>query len=372
MKKIKLFLAVAGFCLSACQPEGFQVKGKIENAEGEKVCLLISRDDRQDTLAETRVKDGTFLLQGQVPETTVANLLLNGHLPALIFLENQATFEIEYLPQQMPLVKGSGETQQLYNDFIDLEINYGRKELEELSYGLIEASRNEDEKKLEEIRKQMNKIRQQAAEASEAYRWKYANTFFGLYELSVNALHMDAVSAQKWFDQLDENLKSTTLGKQAGEKIKTLGFLAVGAQVPDFTAQNPEGNPISLYGLKAKVKLIDFWSSTCGQCKLENKLLIPFYQEYHPQGFEIISISLDTKHEHWVKAIQRDSLIWPQASDLKGTSSHSLGALYGVPMLPYTILVDEDNRVIARDIHFTQIKEKVPELLKQAAEERKK
>lgn len=367
MKTIKLFLAVAGFCLSACHPEGFQVKGKVENAEGEKICLLISRDGQQDTLVQTRIKDGTFLLKGRVPEMTVASLLLNGRLPAIVFLENQAIFEVEYPPHQMPLVKGSGETQQLYNGFIDLEINYGRKEREQLSYGLIEASRNKDEKKLEEIRNQLNKIRQQAAEISKAYRWKYANTFFGLYELSVNVLQMDAVSAQKWFDQCDENLKSTALGKKVGEKIRTLEFLTVGARVPDFTAQTPEGNPISLYGLKAKVKLIDFWSSTCGQCKTENKLLLPFYQQYHPQGFEIISISLDTKHEHWVKAIQRDSLIWPQASDLKGTSPHSLGALYGVPMLPYTILVDVDNRVIARDIHFAQIKEKVPELLKQQA-----
>ena len=65
-----------------------------------------------------------------------------------------------------------------------------------------------------------------------------------------------------------------------------------------------------------------------------------------------------------LQVTRKTGFSWPQVSDLKGTEPSSVAALYAVPALPYTVLVDADNRVIARDIHYDRLKDTLPELLK--------
>lgn len=362
MKNSLIFIIWLGICLSACMEDGYTLRGEAEGMEGKSVYLVVSNDEGADTLVRTVVKDGKFVIRGKVDEILPATVAVEGMWFAFVFLENGSSFDVRFLPGQMPEVRSDGATQQLYEGFVEISMNAGKEE--NISEKMLEAMRSNDDKKIAEVQAEMQQIQLQAEENRKAYCREHGNTYFGLYQLWVQALNMDAVTAKKLFDLCSDELKATSLGKRVEEKIRTLETLAVGAKVPDCTAHTPEGDTISLYGLKAKVKLIDFWSSTCGRCRVENKLLIPFYKEYHAEGFEILSISLDKKHDAWVKAIERDGLPWPQASDLKGTSSASLAAFYGVPSLPYTILVDADNRVIARDIHYEQLKDCVPGLLK--------
>lgn len=363
MRKIFLVLAICVGGLASCKPDGYTVKGRLEEMEGKKI-YLVAQNEGFDTLAQTEVKNGEFIIQGKVDEILPATLYVEGMLFTAVFLENHVVSEIELLPNHTLAVKAASETQRLYNDYVDIDIKKGIEQMDNLATAIVEASRRRDTVKVAEIRQRMDSLHIDLEREKEAYRWNNCNTYFGLYALSSQVFFMDAVTAKKWFALCSDELKATKLGKSVQKKVETLCYLAVGAKVPDCTALTPEGDSLSLYGLKAKVKLIDFWSSTCGRCRVENKLLIPFYKEYHARGFEILSISLDTKHDAWVRAIERDGLPWPQVSDLKGSSSTSLAAFYGVPSLPYTILVDEDNRVIARDIHYEQLKNCIPELLK--------
>lgn len=363
MRRIFLAFTISVISLAGCKPDGYTVKGRWEGMEGKKVCL-IAQNESLDTLHQTEVRNGEFIMQGKVDEILPATLYVEGMLFTLVFLENHVVSEVEILPDHTLAVKAASETQRLYNDYVNIDMKKGIEQMDKLATAVVEASRKRDTAKVAEIRQRMDSLHIGLEQEKEAYRWNNCNTFFGLYALSSHVLFMDAVNAKKWFALCSDELKATRLGKSVQKKVETLCYLTVGAKVPDCTAQTPDGDTISLYGLKAKVKLIDFWSSTCGRCRVENKLLKPFYKEYHAEGFEILSISLDKKHDAWVKAIERDGLPWPQASDLKGTSSASLAAFYGVPSLPYTILVDAENRVIARDIHYEQLKDCVPGLLK--------
>lgn len=56
-------------------------------------------------------------------------------------------------------------------------------------------------------------------------------------------------------------------------------------------------------------------------------------------NFEIISISLDKKRDNWVKAVQKDNMIWTTACDLQGYNG-SVVAIYNIKYVPRNYLID--------------------------------
>ena len=139
--------------------------------------------------------------------------------------------------------------------------------------------------------------------------------------------------------------------------------LSVGRVAPDFTVQTPEGKSFTMYSVKAKLKIIDFWASWCGPCRGENPHVVEIYKEYHPKGLEIFGVSLDNNKEAWVKAIADDGLVWKHGSDLKGWQS-APAQLYSVTGIPHTVLLDENNKIIAKNLRGDELKQKIAELLK--------
>lgn len=137
---------------------------------------------------------------------------------------------------------------------------------------------------------------------------------------------------------------------------------SVGDKVPDIVMNNPEGETLKLSDLIGKVVLIDFWASWCGPCRRENPNVVHAYETYHSKGFEVFSVSLDSNKDKWVKAIEKDGLVWPyHVSDLKGWKNEASRA-YGISSIPHTILIGRDGVVIRTNLRGVALENELEKL----------
>jgi peroxiredoxin len=137
---------------------------------------------------------------------------------------------------------------------------------------------------------------------------------------------------------------------------------AIGQKAGEISLPNPDGKTIALSEFKGKYVLIDFWASWCGPCRKEMPSVVAAYAKYKNKGFEIYGVSLDQSKEKWVEAIAKDGITWPQVSDLKFWDSEP-AKQYGVQSIPYTVLIDKEGNIIAKNLRGEELDKKLAEVL---------
>jgi peroxiredoxin len=144
-------------------------------------------------------------------------------------------------------------------------------------------------------------------------------------------------------------------------KMSSIGALDIGGLAPEIELLSPTGEMVKLSSLRGKVVLIDFWASWCRPCRAENPNVVRVYNQYHDKGFEVYSVSLDNSADRWKQAITQDGLTWTHVSDLKGWKS-SAAALYKVSGIPKTFLLDQNGRILAKDLRGPALESKLSEI----------
>ncbi|MFK7757592.1 MAG: thioredoxin-like domain-containing protein [Flavobacteriales bacterium] len=136
----------------------------------------------------------------------------------------------------------------------------------------------------------------------------------------------------------------------------------IGKVAPNIVLDDPNGNEITLYELRGKTVLVDFWASWCGPCRRENPNVVNAYKKYHDAGFEVLSVSLDNNKDKWVKAIEEDGLIWStHVSDLlKWDTPYK--EKYGFSGIPHAVLVDTGGTIIDSKIRGAKLEERLEEI----------
>jgi len=144
----------------------------------------------------------------------------------------------------------------------------------------------------------------------------------------------------------------------------------VGDEAPDFSGEGISAGTVKLSDYRGKVVLLDFWASWCGPCIVELPNVIEVYEKYHPQGLEIIGISLDSSRDALEEFLEsHPKMTWSQAFDGQGWQS-AVGQLYGVDAIPFTLLLDGTGKIRYRDLRGPALSQAVEAMLKESAARR--
>lgn len=349
------------------QKPDYVVSGTVEGApDGTKVYIAEMQGFFNFVPSDsTLVKDGKYEMKGQQKQPAMRFVMAvvdkGDPLMAQFILENtHITINLTKDPKTTVVI--GGRDNELWAEFNKKEEDYNSKV--EPTWKIANDStktqveRDSAQKKLDEFNKLQN---------AEHTQFLVDNIPSGVSSILLGYYYtqLDEPTLTKILALMKEKCPNDEVYREIVKEREITKKTGVGAQYTDIALNTPEGKLIKVSDFvgKNKVTMIDFWASWCGPCRQEMPNVIKAYNEYKEKGFAVVGVSLDSDKEAWKDAIQKLGIPWPQMSDLKGWQSAG-AALYNVRSIPATVLIDQDGKIIAKDLRGEELEAKLKEILK--------
>ncbi len=372
MKRISglllLTLSLVSFAILA--PGDYTISGTAAGIQnGNKVTIQLQDPVKGIVLIDSaKVVDGKFSFKGNTPEPGIHFLEVQGIQDKVAFVleEGKINFTIYKDSVGKSKIGGTKSNDDLYGfNRSAMKIQQKMQVFKEANVQkFTEAQTKSDTVTINQLIKELNLMNNELINLSAGFPEKNPKSYLSVLFIDnmFNAPDADIKKITKNYNNLDQSLKNTKLGKALKSRIDTFVSIAIGNDAPDFSAPNPEGKTVSLKQSLGKVTIIDFWASWCGPCRKENPNVVALYNEFHDKGLNIIGVSLDRDAAKWKEAIAKDGLMWTHISNLKFWQD-PIAVMYGIKSIPATLILDEKGTIIARDLRGAELRNKVASIL---------
>nr|WP_317630803.1 TlpA disulfide reductase family protein [uncultured Flavobacterium sp.] len=351
------------------------INGNVEgDVEGKYIYLKsnIPNTLQLVTKDSTLVKNGVFSFVIDPSELAIHYLQFGKNERVLPFISEKGTLTIKYNSLDSKLNSLSGTfNNDKYQEYASqannllAKINAFEKQN---AQKLIKAQKENNTTLLNAINLENQKLKQQYQNYNKEFVEANKTAYVSLILLEQLTKKGDYTfdEAKAIFNQFSADIVNSPFGKQLDafyNPENTVADTSIGAKFPDYVGNDMQGNPTSIYTKLGKVTLIDFWASWCPPCRIENPNLVKLYADYKDKGLEIIGISLDKSKNNWEKAVVKDKITWIQLSNLKEWKDPIVKKI-GIEEIPTTFLLDEQGKIIAKDLKTADLRKKIDELLK--------
>ena len=364
--------------LWSCSGPGFEIDGRIANAEGAKVVLYAQHLLGEEALDSAVVSGGTFALSGRLDVPVMCRMLVfpdaggditaegdeSAALTAVIYMDNDKvsfsadanTLATYYWSQGRetvpPVVSGSvqqelkEELDSLRREVMDSLSLIGKRIAEEyyapmdsgVEYPALGADLADIEMRLMDRRLALTvdfvRRHPEAAVSFDEIAYLFADG-------SVSPFTAEQIA--EFVSILEPHWKGTEAFTALKEAAESASRLAVGEKYIDAEFVALDGSKVSLSSLirEGDITMLEFWASWCGPCRGEIPHLKHIHKKY-PE-FDIISISVDDSVDEWKKAVREENMDWIQLRDVSMMDGNAM-KLYGVMGIPCCIILDEQGR----------------------------
>ncbi|NME66485.1 redoxin domain-containing protein [Flammeovirga aprica] len=334
-------------------PAKVKISGTLDGQkEGTQIILYTIQGvgGKKNVAEATTNAKGAFTLEYTVPKIGLYTLNIGNQAEELLVLETK-DLKVENNGEFFK-VTGSKENDQLneLKDMYDSFTEKGNELQQEYATSENQAAVLEKFKKLQD--EQKGAVKAMLKKLDGAYVTLVALNFIQDKEGS-----FDVIS--ETIQKLETNFPQDSLVMEVAKSYNALKSTMVGAEAMPITLPSPQGETIALESFRGKYVMIDFWASWCRPCRMENPNVLKAYTKYKDKGFEVYGVSIDRDAEAWKGAIAQDHISWTQVLDADG----EVAKQYGVEGIPFTLLLDQEGKIIAKNLRGDALEKKLEELL---------
>lgn len=386
MKKLALAL-LAALPLSMLGNDGpkmfeYSLKGDVTKIKepAKKVLVSYVLDNKRVTDSAT-IENGWFNLKGSFAEPTRLNLRLvvDSAEAAAAGINRRPSMQRDFLTV---FVDGGNVTIITVDSFSNSTVKGSRTHDEyvkvnallkplrdkeaEMSKKYGELAKAKDEAGMKEMQKQFKELDKEYKKIYSAYVKQNPTSPYAIFAVtSFAGWDIDPETTEPLFKTLPAAVQASPSGKSLAGKIDIAKKTSVGAMAMDFTQNDTAGMAVSLSSLRGKYLLVDFWASWCGPCRAENPNIVEAFNKYKDKGFHVLGVSLDRpgQKDRWMKAIYDDKLAWTHVSDLQFWEN-AAAKQYGVQGIPFSVLLDPQGKIIAKNLRGDELQAKLAEIFK--------